>query len=170
MNTPSIGLTSDELWTHADGGTLSIHIIEPSGRYTLHELGKHAKAGETPFLHIPANCWFAAEPATPGRRRRQPDCAGHRRRTQQSAADVGPQCRPDLSPHRRSPRRRHSARWARQSGNRAKRTGWQTELLMSSVTAVVRHKPSGHCQQHRQAGRSHEGNGSTTPRHRSVRF
>lgn len=56
-------LTSDELWTHADGGTLSIHIIDASGKYTLHELGRHAEAGETPFLHIPANCWFAAEPA-----------------------------------------------------------------------------------------------------------
>jgi predicted cupin superfamily sugar epimerase len=54
-------LRSDELWTHADGGTLSVHVIDPGGRYALYELGTDEDA--LPFLHIPAHHWFAAEPA-----------------------------------------------------------------------------------------------------------
>jgi predicted cupin superfamily sugar epimerase len=56
-------LASDELWTHVDGGVLTVHVIHPDGRYILNELASDRLAHHHPFLHIPGGSWFAAEPA-----------------------------------------------------------------------------------------------------------
>lgn len=56
-------LRSDELWTHADGGTLSLHIIDPTGIYSHVQLGSDIKNDSVPFIHIHPRSWFAAEPA-----------------------------------------------------------------------------------------------------------
>jgi predicted cupin superfamily sugar epimerase len=50
----------DELWLiHV--GSLALHVIEPSGAYTLLRLGTHVGAGERPVAAVPASCWQAAE-------------------------------------------------------------------------------------------------------------
>lgn len=56
-------LRSDELWTHADGGSLTVHMIDPDGVYSQAKLGDDIRNDALPFLHIPPNTWFAAEPA-----------------------------------------------------------------------------------------------------------
>lgn len=56
-------LRSDEIWTHLDGGTITIHMISPEGRYSIQELGSDFRSDARPVAVIPRNCWFAAEPA-----------------------------------------------------------------------------------------------------------
>lgn len=56
-------IKSDECWHFYEGGTLLIHVIENDGNYYCIKLGKDLAAGET-FQHVvPANTWFASEPA-----------------------------------------------------------------------------------------------------------
>jgi predicted cupin superfamily sugar epimerase len=53
-------LNSDELWLiHA--GTLHVHVLEPSGTYTLLRLGVDVCSGERPVVTVPAGHWQAAE-------------------------------------------------------------------------------------------------------------
>lgn len=56
-------LASDELWSHLDGGTVTIHTISPDGVYACHHLGADHRSDATPVVTVPADHWFAAEPA-----------------------------------------------------------------------------------------------------------
>jgi len=53
-------LASDELWHYHAGSPLTVHAIDPSGRYTAHHLGIDRRRKQTPQVIIPRNHWFAA--------------------------------------------------------------------------------------------------------------
>ncbi len=48
-------LHADEVWSHHEGGTLTLHLLERSGLRTL------AVGPETPQQVVPQGTWFAAE-------------------------------------------------------------------------------------------------------------
>jgi uncharacterized protein len=56
-------IKSDECWHFYDGGTLLIHIIDKEGVYSCIRLGRKIDQGETFQFVVPADCWFASEPA-----------------------------------------------------------------------------------------------------------
>jgi uncharacterized protein len=56
-------IKSDECWHFYEGGTLLVHVLENDGNYHCARLGKEIAAGETFQYVVPANTWFAAEPA-----------------------------------------------------------------------------------------------------------
>lgn len=56
-------IKSDECWHFYAGKTLLIHIIEADGTYSCVNLGTNVDTGETFQFVVPANAWFAAEPA-----------------------------------------------------------------------------------------------------------
>jgi uncharacterized protein len=56
-------IKSDECWHHYAGETLLIHIIYPDGKYECISLGKELDKGEVFQFVVPANAWFASEPA-----------------------------------------------------------------------------------------------------------
>jgi len=56
-------IKSDEGWHFYAGGSIFIHVIDPSGRYTRLPLGPNLANGETFQAMVPAGAWFAAEPA-----------------------------------------------------------------------------------------------------------
>ena len=56
-------IKSDECWHHYGGGTLLIHIIHTNGNYECISLGKELENGEIFQFVVPANAWFASEPA-----------------------------------------------------------------------------------------------------------
>jgi uncharacterized protein len=56
-------IRSDECWHHYAGDTLLIHIIHKDGTYECIHLGKHSGNGEVFQFVVPANAWFASEPA-----------------------------------------------------------------------------------------------------------
>ncbi len=56
-------LRSDELWSHLDGGTITLHVVSPDGSYTRHELGSDSRSDARPVVVVPAEHWFASEPA-----------------------------------------------------------------------------------------------------------
>lgn len=51
-------LDSDEQWFHIDGGTLTIHSIDPNGNYTKHSIGKNLTNVDLPHAIIPHGNWF----------------------------------------------------------------------------------------------------------------
>lgn len=53
-------LHSDELWHFYAGRSLSIHVIEPEGRYSQIQLGADPEAGEQLQAVVKAECWFAS--------------------------------------------------------------------------------------------------------------
>lgn len=56
-------IKSDECWHFYSGGTLLIHVIKKNGDYFRAKLGKNIREGEI-FQHVvPAEAWFAVEPA-----------------------------------------------------------------------------------------------------------
>jgi uncharacterized protein len=56
-------IKSDECWHFYAGETLLIHVIENNGNYNCVKLGKDIASGETFQFVVPANTWFASEPA-----------------------------------------------------------------------------------------------------------
>ncbi|TDH29199.1 cupin domain-containing protein [Segetibacter sp. 3557_3] len=56
-------IKSDECWHFYAGGTLLIHILERGGAYTCIRLGADLSAGDVFQYVVPANAWFASEPA-----------------------------------------------------------------------------------------------------------
>lgn len=56
-------IASDECWHFYEGGTLLVHIIDEEGKYYCIRLGRRIDEGETFQFVVPANCWFASEPA-----------------------------------------------------------------------------------------------------------
>ena len=56
-------IKSDECWHHYEGGVLLVHMIDREGEYSCIRLGKRVDRGEVFQFVVPANCWFASEPA-----------------------------------------------------------------------------------------------------------
>jgi len=56
-------IKSAECWHFYAGHTLLIHVIEHHGTYSCIRLGNNLAEGETFQFVVPANTWFASEPA-----------------------------------------------------------------------------------------------------------
>lgn len=56
-------IASDECWHFYEGGTLLVHVINKDGKYSCIRLGRKIDEGEVFQFVVPANCWFASEPA-----------------------------------------------------------------------------------------------------------
>lgn len=56
-------INSDECWHFYEGGPLLIHVLDADGNYSYRRLGKDITKGEVFQAIVPANCWFASEPA-----------------------------------------------------------------------------------------------------------
>ena len=56
-------IKSDECWHFYAGSTLLIYVIHESGHLEIVRLGNNIGAGECFQYVVPANCWFASEPA-----------------------------------------------------------------------------------------------------------
>ena len=57
-------IKSDECWHFYAGNALTIYVIQPDGKLDTIQLGNDIANGETFQYVVPANCWFASEPAT----------------------------------------------------------------------------------------------------------
>ena len=53
-------LQSDELWHFHLGAPLTVHVIDPDGRYSKIQLGSDPEAGEVLQAVVKAGCWFAS--------------------------------------------------------------------------------------------------------------
>jgi predicted cupin superfamily sugar epimerase len=56
-------IESDEVWHFYYGQTLLIYVIHLNGKLEIVRLGRDIFQGEVFQYAVPANCWFAAEPA-----------------------------------------------------------------------------------------------------------
>jgi uncharacterized protein len=56
-------LRSDEVWHFYIGAPVSVHVIEPSGKYSTITLGNDPEAGQVFQAVVPAGCWFASHMA-----------------------------------------------------------------------------------------------------------
>jgi predicted cupin superfamily sugar epimerase len=56
-------IKSDECWHFYAGQTLWVHVIHLNGEIETVRLGANVLAGERFQYVVPANCWFASEPA-----------------------------------------------------------------------------------------------------------
>jgi hypothetical protein len=56
-------LRSDEVWHFYIGAAVSVHVIEPSGKYSAIMLGNDPEAGQVLQAVVPAGCWFASHVA-----------------------------------------------------------------------------------------------------------
>lgn len=56
-------IKSDECWHFYAGETLLIHILENDGTYSCIRLGNNLADGDRFQFVVPANTWFASEPA-----------------------------------------------------------------------------------------------------------
>ncbi len=57
---------ADEVWQHAGGGALDLHVIDPAGAHERFRLGRAGAAGAlVPHVVVPAGSWQAARPAGP---------------------------------------------------------------------------------------------------------
>ena len=50
----------DEVWHFYEGSSLTIHIIDQTGKYTAAKLGRDIAGGESFQAVVRAGCWFAA--------------------------------------------------------------------------------------------------------------
>ncbi len=57
-------IKSDECWHFYTGQTLNIYVLQQDGKLDIIRLGNDLNNGETFQFVVPANCWFASEPAT----------------------------------------------------------------------------------------------------------
>ncbi len=57
---------SDELWHHAGGDPIDLHILEPSGGYAIHRVGPLGPPGTLSHQVVPAGAWQAARPLGSG--------------------------------------------------------------------------------------------------------
>lgn len=54
-------IQSDEIWHFYEGTSLTIHMIDDEGNYSLQKLGRNIEDGEVFQFVIPKGTWFAAE-------------------------------------------------------------------------------------------------------------
>lgn len=59
-------IRSDELWHFYAGGSLTVHVIEPSGECRALRLGPAVERGGAFQAVVPAGCWFGATVDEPG--------------------------------------------------------------------------------------------------------
>ena len=57
-------IKSDECWHFYAGQTLNVYVLQHDGKLDTIRLGNDLNNGETFQFVVPANCWFASEPAT----------------------------------------------------------------------------------------------------------
>jgi predicted cupin superfamily sugar epimerase len=55
-------VTSDEVWCHAAGDALELHIVSPGGEHTALRLGPDISGGDLVHAVVPAGHWQAARP------------------------------------------------------------------------------------------------------------
>ena len=53
----------DEQWVHVEGDGMCIHMIDRAGQYSQVVVGTDYKLGQIPNFVVPANTYFASEPA-----------------------------------------------------------------------------------------------------------
>jgi predicted cupin superfamily sugar epimerase len=53
-------IKSEEVWHFYDGSSLTVHVIDPEGRYSTMRVGRDLRAGEEPQAVVQAGCFFAA--------------------------------------------------------------------------------------------------------------
>jgi len=53
-------IKQDEVWHFYDGSPLTLHVIDPEGRYSTIEVGRDLWAGEVPQAVVKAGCLFGA--------------------------------------------------------------------------------------------------------------
>ncbi len=58
-------IKSDEQWHFYAGSALTVHVIDPDGRYRALHLGPDLERGETFQAVVPAGCWFGASVDAP---------------------------------------------------------------------------------------------------------
>lgn len=56
-------IKSDECWHFYAGETLLVYVIHSKGNLEIIRLGNNIEMGEVFQYVVPANCWFASEPA-----------------------------------------------------------------------------------------------------------
>lgn len=56
-------IKSDECWHFYAGETLLVYVIHLTGNVEIIRLGNNIEKGEVFQYVVPANCWFASEPA-----------------------------------------------------------------------------------------------------------
>jgi len=56
-------LRSDEVWHFYVGAPVSVHLIEPSGKYSSITMGSNPDAGQSFQAVVRAGCWFASHVA-----------------------------------------------------------------------------------------------------------
>lgn len=57
-------IKSDEIWNYIEGGSVTIHMIDPASKeYRQEKLGSLSMGGCSPIVIVPSHCWFAAEVA-----------------------------------------------------------------------------------------------------------
>ena len=55
-------VTSDEVWCHAAGDALELHVVSPEGDHTALRLGPDISRGDLAHAVVPAGHWQAARP------------------------------------------------------------------------------------------------------------
>ncbi len=53
---------SDEVWHHAGGGPLELHVLDVSGAHEVHRVGRAGTGATVPHVVVPAGSWQAARP------------------------------------------------------------------------------------------------------------
>lgn len=56
-------IKSDECWHFYEGGPLLVHMIDNRGNHSCVQLGRNLHKGEVFQFVVPANVWFASQPA-----------------------------------------------------------------------------------------------------------
>lgn len=56
-------IKSDECWHFYAGQSLLVYVLQSDGSLDIIRVGNNIAAGETFQYVVPANCWFASEPA-----------------------------------------------------------------------------------------------------------
>ena len=56
-------IKSDECWHFYAGQSLLVYVLQPNGNLDIIRVGNNLEVGETFQYVVPANCWFASEPA-----------------------------------------------------------------------------------------------------------
>ncbi len=52
-------IASDEVWQHAGGDDVELHVLDPAGGYEVRRVGP----GGDPHFVVPGGCWQASRPA-----------------------------------------------------------------------------------------------------------
>jgi predicted cupin superfamily sugar epimerase len=53
---------ADEVWQHAGGDPLELHVLDPAGAYEVHRMGAAGPGAAVPHVVVPAGHWQAARP------------------------------------------------------------------------------------------------------------